>query len=71
MYLTYTPLSTGVSQPLSPPRVPAPALAAHAAAQLTQPADHDYVTSMLAAWGQLLMDDLISTANGNKVALRL
>ncbi|XP_063361912.1 heme peroxidase 2 isoform X1 [Cydia amplana] len=55
-----------VSKPMEPPRLPEPALAVQAAAQLTQPADHDYVTSMLAAWGQLLMDDLIATANGNK-----
>ncbi|XP_026317732.1 uncharacterized protein LOC113228591 [Hyposmocoma kahamanoa] len=56
----------GISQPLSSPRLPEPQLAVHAAAQLTEPADHDYVTSLLAAWGQLLMDDLIATANGNK-----
>lgn len=60
-------LFSGVSQPLSAPRLPEPMLAVHAAAQLTEPADHDYVTSLLAAWGQLLMDDLIATANGNKV----
>ncbi|XP_052740356.1 heme peroxidase 2 isoform X1 [Bicyclus anynana] len=56
----------GVSQPMSPPRVPEPALAVQAVAQLAQPSEHDYVTSMLAAWGQFVMDDLIATANGNK-----
>ncbi|KAG6445361.1 hypothetical protein O3G_MSEX003849 [Manduca sexta] len=56
----------GVSQPQTVPHLPEPALAVRAVNQLTQPADHDYVTSMLAAWGQLLMDDLLATANGNK-----
>ncbi|XP_045497152.1 heme peroxidase 2 [Colias croceus] len=56
----------GVSQPLSPPHLPEASLAVHAVAQLAQPEEHDYVTSMLAAWGQLIMDDLIATANGNK-----
>ncbi|XP_060802953.1 heme peroxidase 2 [Amyelois transitella] len=56
----------GITQPMGPPRVPEPALAITAASQLTQPADHDYVTSMLATWGQLLVDDLTATANMNK-----
>ncbi|XP_014357630.2 heme peroxidase 2 [Papilio machaon] len=56
----------GVSLPLSPPHLPEPTLAVQAAAQLTEPAEHDYVTSLLAAWGQFLMDDLIATSNGNK-----
>ncbi|CAH2238314.1 jg17471 [Pararge aegeria aegeria] len=56
----------GVSQPMAHPRLPEPALAIQAVAQLAQPAEHDYVTSMLAAWGQFVMDDLIATANGNK-----
>ncbi|XP_052759385.1 uncharacterized protein LOC113522388 [Galleria mellonella] len=56
----------GITQPLSAPQVPDAALVVHAMAQLTQPPDHDYVTSMLAAWGQLLIDDLVGTANGNK-----
>ncbi|CAG9786114.1 unnamed protein product [Diatraea saccharalis] len=55
-----------VSLPHSAPQYPSPMLTVMAAAQLTRPADHDYVTSMLAAWGQLLMNDLISTVNGNK-----
>lgn len=59
--------STGVSQPFEEPHLPAPSLAVRAAAQLTEPADHDYVTSMLAAWGQLLITDLVATANGNQV----
>lgn len=61
----------GVSQPYSPPYLPEPALAVHAATSLTTSADHDYVTSMLAAWGQLIMDDIITTANGNKVLLQI
>ncbi|KAJ8730052.1 hypothetical protein PYW07_017090 [Mythimna separata] len=56
----------GVSQPQSSPYLPEPALAVHAAAQLSPSTDNDYVTSMLAAWGQLIMDDLINTFNGNK-----
>ncbi|CAG9093653.1 unnamed protein product [Plutella xylostella] len=56
----------GVAQPLSTPRLPEPSLAVRAAAQLTAPADHDYVTSMLAAWGHFVVDDLVGTANGNK-----
>ncbi|XP_049868961.1 heme peroxidase 2 isoform X2 [Pectinophora gossypiella] len=56
----------GVSQPLSSPRLPEPALAVHAAAQLTATAEHDYVTSLLAAWGQFVLDDIVATANGNK-----
>lgn len=59
----------GVSLPLEEPHLPAASLAVRAAAQLTEPADHDYVTSMLAAWGQLLVSDLVSTANGNQVTL--
>ncbi|KOB75790.1 Uncharacterized protein OBRU01_05948 [Operophtera brumata] len=55
-----------VSQPLEEPHLPAASLAVRAAAQLTEPADHDYVTSMLAAWGQLLVSDLVATANGNQ-----
>ena len=62
-------LVQGVSQPLSAPYLPEPALAVHAAAHLSPSAENDYVTSMLAAWGQLIMDDLISTANGNKVSV--
>lgn len=61
----------GVSQPLSEPHLPEPKLAVHTVAQLTRPADHDYVTSLLAAWGQLLMDDLVITVNGNKVSMFL
>ncbi|XP_050345833.1 heme peroxidase 2 [Nymphalis io] len=56
----------GIYQPLAPPRVPEAALAIQAVSQLAQPVEHDYVTSMLAAWGQFLMDDLIATNNGNK-----
>ncbi|XP_047529182.1 uncharacterized protein LOC125065554 isoform X2 [Vanessa atalanta] len=55
-----------IYQPLAPPRVPEPALAIQAVSQLALPVEHDYVTSMLAAWGQFLMDDLIATNNGNK-----
>lgn len=70
-FLTLIFLFPGISQPLSPPYLPEAALAVHAAAQLTPTTDHDYVTSMLAAWGQVLMDDLIATVNGNKVLLNL
>ncbi|XP_026488230.2 heme peroxidase 2 [Vanessa tameamea] len=55
-----------IYQPLAPPRVPEPALAIQAVSQLALPVEHDYVTSILAAWGQFLMDDLIATNNGNK-----
>ncbi|XP_028027075.1 uncharacterized protein LOC114240650 [Bombyx mandarina] len=55
-----------VSLPLSTPHLPEPSLAIRAAAHLSLPADHDFVTSMLAAWGQFLIDDLVETSNGDK-----
>lgn len=54
---------------MSSPQVPEPMLAVQAVSQLTDSTEHDYVTSMLAAWGQFLMDDLVATANGNKVTI--
>lgn len=56
----------GISTPYGPPKMPEPLLAVHAASQLTQPADHAYVTSITAAWGQFLIDDLLATSNGKK-----
>ncbi|KAJ0177269.1 hypothetical protein K1T71_007278 [Dendrolimus kikuchii] len=56
----------GISQPQSEPHLPEATLAIRAAAQLTKQAEHDFVTSMLAAWGQFIMDDIIATANGDK-----
>ncbi|XP_047507220.1 heme peroxidase 2 [Pieris napi] len=56
----------GVSAPVSPPHIPEATLAVQAVSQLAEPKDNDFVTSMLAAWGQFIMDDLIATANGNK-----
>ncbi|XP_063825039.1 heme peroxidase 2 [Ostrinia nubilalis] len=56
----------GVAEPMSPPHLPNPFMAVRAASQLSGSADHDYVTSLIAAWGQMLMHDLVATANGNK-----
>ncbi|GBP86745.1 General transcription factor II-I repeat domain-containing protein 2 [Eumeta japonica] len=63
----FTKIGTaGISEPMSEPRVPEAGLAARAVAH-SESHDHDYVNSLLAAWGQFLVDDLLITANGNKV----
>ncbi|XP_041978546.1 peroxidasin homolog pxn-2 isoform X2 [Aricia agestis] len=54
----------GVSTPIT--AAPEPALAVRAVTQLADSTEHELVTSLIAAWGQFLMDDLVATANGNK-----
>ncbi|OWR55548.1 putative oxidase/peroxidase [Danaus plexippus plexippus] len=56
----------GISQPFASPKLPEPRLAVQAVSQLAESVGHDYVTSLLAAWGQFLMDDLIATSNQNQ-----